>query len=289
MKKMPLALERPILFSLLLMIFALIALYAPTVKLYSQFFDPQYAYFLAEISNKLVVSIILVLLLVRLSLMKSIGLTIFPKKSKDWLIAWPLFIILLIGVLPLLTKDIIIDQSKPGILAVFPLMNFLTGFSEELLIRGLLLSVLLLKWGNTKKGIVLCVIGSSLLFGSAHLGNLFINPSLLVATFSQIIYATLIGIFFAACVLRSQSIWPAIVLHAAIDFLGQIQQIAVGGGVEAATQASASVSLLQALQPIFLYMILASYAFFLLRKVTPITIKLRFLNQSTQNDSHESV
>lgn len=278
MKIKALATKRPVLFSLIVMICALFIFYAPIEKLFSQVFDAQYAHFLAEISNKFIVSTAIVLILAKLSLTKTIGLTSFPKKIRDWLIAWPLFVILLLALLPLLTGDLAIDQSKPGMLPIFIFMNFLIGFSEELLVRGLLLSVLLLKWGTTKKGIVVCVIASSMLFGSAHLGNLFINPSLVVATISQIIYATFIGIFFAACVLRSQSIWPAIVLHAALDFISQIQQIAVGGGIESATQTNASMSLTQASQTVFLYMILASYAFFLLKKVTPEHIKMRFIH-----------
>lgn len=279
MEKKSLAFEKPILFSVLLIFISLLVLYAPTEKLYSLFFNPQYSYYLAEISNKLVISIIIVLILSRLSLIRSIGLISFPQKVKDWLVAWPMFIILLIAILPLITREIIIDQSKPVMIVVFTTMNFLIGFSEELLIRGLLLSILLLKWGNTKKGIILSVLASSILFGLAHIGNLIVNPSFLVATFSQVIYATLIGIFFAACVLRSHSIWPVIILHASIDFLSRIQEITVGGGLEATIKSDSSINLLQALQPIIIYMVLASYAFFLLKKVTPEMIKLRFYNQ----------
>ncbi len=258
------------------MIFAIITLYLPTKDLYSKILDPQYAYLLGEISNKIIVSIVLLFIFTKISFMENIGLTTFPKRIKDWIIIWPVFIILFIGLIPLITKDVVVDQSKPLILVIFAFMTFMTGFSEEILFRGLLLSVMLLEWGNTKKGIVISVLASSLIFGIAHLGNLFINPYLVIATFSQIIYSTLIGIFFAACVLRSQSIWPAIFLHAAINFVVEIKEVALGGGIDVAAEASASMTLIQAFQPIVIYMVLASYAFFLLKKVTPIQVKLRF-------------
>lgn len=278
------ALKKPILFSLLLMTFALIVLYAPSEKLYLSFYDMQHSTFLGELTNNIVVSIILIIVLIKLDLIKSIGITAFPNRWKDWFIAWPLMMILLISLLSLITGNLIIDTSKPGLISIFILMNFFIGLTEELLVRGVILSILLLKWGNTKKRIYICVIASSVIFGSAHIGNFIANPNILVATLSQVVYATFIGIFFAACVLRGKTIWPAIILHAAIDFFGQLQQIAVGGGIEAAKQAAASTSLVQALQPILIYFMLASYAFFILRKVTPTSIQSKFFNNFDSPD-----
>ena len=272
------ALKKPILFSLLLMAFALIALYMPTEKLYYSFFDMQYSTFLGELTNNLVLGIILVVVLMKLDLIKSIGLTAFPSRWKDWLVAWPLMVVLLIGLLPLLSGDVIIDTSKPLMTSIFILMNFLIGLAEELLVRGVILGVLLLKWGNTKNGIMMCVIVSSVIFGGAHIGNFIADPDILVATLSQLIYATFIGMFFAALVIRSQTIWIAIILHGAIDFFGQLQQIAVGGGIEAAKQAAASTTLSQAMAPIIIYFMLASYAFFILKKATPEIIQAKFTN-----------
>jgi len=192
-------------------------------------------------------------------------------------------LLILVNLLPLIIGRLTIDISKPKVVSIFILMNFFIGLSEELLVRGVLLSVLIIKWGNTKKGIYHSVIISSLIFGTAHLGNIIGNTGFLVATLAQVVYATLIGVFFAACVLRSQSIWPAIIIHAAIDFVSQLQQIAVGGGVEAAEQVAASISLMQAFQPVIIYAMLAGYGFFILKKVTPATVKSRFDNYISEN------
>lgn len=272
--------KRPILYTLLLTAIALAIIYLPTKNLLLTLNDLQLTTFIGQLINNLIVSILLIFCLHKLDLVKSLGLTTIPKKLKDWLIAWPLLIILLLILLPIITGSLVIDLSKPFIVSLFTIMNFFIGLAEELLVRGFILSMLIMKWGTTKNGIYQSVIISSLIFGCAHLGNLIIDPGLIVATLSQVFYATFIGVFFAACVLRSQSIWPAIILHATIDFVGQLQQITIGGGIEAANQVTASVNLLQAMQPIILYGMLASYGFFLLKKVTPVTIESKFTNQA---------
>jgi membrane protease YdiL (CAAX protease family) len=283
------ALKKPILFSLLLMTFALIFFYVPTEKLCLPFCDKQCAEFLGVLINKMVVSSILVIVLIKFDLVKSIGLTVFPNRWKDWFIAWPFIIITLINFLPLINSSLIIDTSKPVMVSLFTLMNFSIGLSEELLVRGVILGMLLLKWGNTKKGIYISVIVSSAIFGSGHICNLIANPSFLVATLSQIVYATSIGIFFAACVLRSKTIWPMIIFHAAFDFAGELQLIAVGGGIEVANQITASTNLREALISILLCSILAIYGFFILRKVTPTDIQCKFSKKINENCNTEIV
>lgn len=283
------ALKKPILFSLLLMVFALILLEANTEKLFLSFCDKQYAVFLGETINKMAVSSISLILLIKFDLINSIGLTTFSNRWKDWSIAWPFIILILINILPLIDGSLIIDTSKPIMVSLFTLMNFFIGLSEELLVRGVILSVLLIKWGNTKKGIYICVIVSSIIFGSAHIVNFITNPSILLATLSQLVYATLIGIFFATCVLRSKTIWPMIIIHGAFDFAGQLQLIAIGGGIEVANQAAASINLQQALVPIIIFFILSIYAFFILRKVTPADIQCKFSNNINNNCSSDIV
>ena len=55
-------------------------------------------------------------------------------------------------------------------------------------------------------------------------------------------------------------------LEGRIGSLHGRQQIVVGGGVEAAGQVTASISLLQAFQPVIIYAYLAGYKFFILKK-----------------------
>ena len=95
--------------------------------------------------------------------------------------------------------------------AAFILFTLMVGFAEEGLLRGVVLRALL------PRGAVRAAVVSSLLFGIAHLSNMAQgrDPT---ATIVQAIYATFIGIGFAGPRLYTGTIWPAIVLHAMIDF-----------------------------------------------------------------------
>ncbi|MGI9059464.1 MAG: CPBP family intramembrane glutamic endopeptidase [Ktedonobacteraceae bacterium] len=96
---------------------------------------------------------------------------------------------------------------------VFLLVGYLlTGFYEEILFRGVLLRML------RPKGMWAAVLISSLLFGLIHSGNLFLrfsgNP---VVVILQMIGAFTFGIGMAALRLRTNTIWPLMLLHAAGD------------------------------------------------------------------------
>jgi membrane protease YdiL (CAAX protease family) len=84
--------------------------------------------------------------------------------------------------------------------------SLLTGLSEEGNFRGVVLQALL-PYGP-RRGAAL----SGLFFGLIHLNNLFIlgpNPIVL----SQVIGAFFLGFGFAACRLRTNTIWPLIIFH----------------------------------------------------------------------------
>ncbi|MEZ9229627.1 lysostaphin resistance A-like protein [Vibrio amylolyticus] len=92
---------------------------------------------------------------------------------------------------------------------------------EELLCR--LMALHLLIHGFTAQGnkrpILCAVLTSSLLFGFAHFTNLLNQPEALGAIIGQMIYASFIGIGFAACYIVTRSIVPLIVIHASINFV----------------------------------------------------------------------
>ncbi len=105
-------------------------------------------------------------------------------------------------------------QGQPATLtrvvgiAVFTL---LVGFGEEGLLRGVVLRALM------PRGVMRAALISSVLFGAAHLTNMFQGRDVF-STVVQAIYATFIGLGFAGPRIFSGTIWPAVVLHALIDF-----------------------------------------------------------------------
>ncbi len=101
--------------------------------------------------------------------------------------------------------------TGPARIAVFAAWALLVGFGEEGLLRGVVLRAM------RPAGVMRAAVLSSLLFGLAHLVNVLDGRDLF-STLVQVAYATFIGIGFAGPFLATGAIWPAIVVHALIDF-----------------------------------------------------------------------
>lgn len=153
----------------------------------------------------------------------------------------------------------------------FTLHMFFIGLYEELLCRGVLLNIMINKWGHIKKSILKSVILSSVIFGSLHFLNLLNllvspNPELIVDTLSQVIYATFVGIYFACVYLRCKNIWPVIIFHALFDWCTLLFE-------KFSTASTANVMYNFPIPPALLNVLialpLALAGLFLLRKVKP--------------------
>jgi membrane protease YdiL (CAAX protease family) len=134
----------------------------------------------------------------------------------------------------------------------FGMLTLMIGFAEEGLVRGVVLHALVS--GGVRRAVLL----SSLFFGISHVVNILQGASA-TATIVQIIYATLLGIGFAGMCLYTGTIWPAILLHALIDFV----DIASRGFVLTPPR---SLSLAGVIAPIVLTSLFALYGWWLLRR-----------------------
>lgn len=152
-----------------------------------------------------VVSVLTVVLVTALGWWRVVGCN-RPAEWRD------LKLLLLPAVLVLLPLVAGFKAIAIGTVAFLLVGYLLTGFFEEALYRGVILRVL------CPMGIWPAVLISSLLFGLAHSTNLFLhfsgNPVLVGL---QIIGAFTFGIGMAALRLRTNTIWPLMILHAAID------------------------------------------------------------------------
>lgn len=97
----------------------------------------------------------------------------------------------------------------------------LAGVIEELAFRGVLLSILL------PKGLWRAVIVTSALFGLMHLSNLALG-SPWYSVLLQVTFATMAGTGYAAMRIRTGSLWPPIILHAAFDLTFRVAAVEVG-------------------------------------------------------------
>ena len=117
------------------------------------------------------------------------------------------------------------NYQKPeiGIVSALPelLLYFVSvmsvGLFEEMLCRGMLFNAFRDRFGDSKKGIYLSALLSSMLFGLFHLVNLVSYPDLVIATIAQVIYATFFGFIFCVIYFRSKNILACIILHGLFD------------------------------------------------------------------------
>ncbi|HEY4400218.1 MAG TPA: type II CAAX endopeptidase family protein [Lactobacillaceae bacterium] len=99
--------------------------------------------------------------------------------------------------------------------------SFEAGIAEEALMRYLVLGLLLKLYASRPNGAWRAVVVSSLLFGLFHFQNVVVAP--LSGTIDQVIFATAMGLLFAAIYLYTGSLWLAMVLHGLVDWFASLQ------------------------------------------------------------------
>lgn len=95
---------------------------------------------------------------------------------------------------------------------------FTTGLFEEMLVRGFAYNNFKRNFGDSLEGVKKSILWSSVLFGAIHIVNLKgFDLSSILTVLSQMIYATILGMFFALVYIQSKSMWTVIIIHALID------------------------------------------------------------------------
>jgi len=120
----------------------------------------------------------------------------------------------IIALLSVPVEHFVVPKLLPIIIVV--LQTILVGVFEEFMMRGMALNLLLKRKGGNKKTLG-AVLLSSLFFGAAHLSNIESSKDVFPVIL-QVIYASMIGVYFAALYLRSKSLLVPIILHGLFDF-----------------------------------------------------------------------
>jgi len=171
-----------------------------------------------------------------------------------WRSLYLLWLPALLGIL-YLASAYVTPVSGASAVVLAAVSALLIGLEEEARFRGVILQVLLPI--GPLGGSAL----SSLLFGLAHLNNLLTRlPAPLVL--AQAIGACLLGLGFAACRLRTRTIWPLIIFHALYDLPANMTLFGTKGIVEVHSTLSSEAVGAALIIPGFL---LACYGLFLLR------------------------
>lgn len=106
---------------------------------------------------------------------------------------------------------LITHVSGTMVVVLSVLYALLNGLSEEARFRGVILQALL-PYGWLRAAAL-----SALFFGLAHVTNLLVYPPLIVLT--GMVGPFLFGFGYAACRLRTNTIWPLIIVHACADLI----------------------------------------------------------------------
>jgi uncharacterized protein len=240
----------------------------PLEGLFTPLIGFQKASYLSGALQQGIVSILLVVLIAQLGQLKEGGFTRPSQWKALWLI-WPLLVYSVLNGSDLIDSPLKINWADGGLITLFVLLYISVGTIEEFLFRGLLLPVMLRKWGGTRKGIYTAVIVSSAIFGLVHLLNFAMGRRDLLTTGTQILYGTFFGVFFAALMLRNNSIWPAVFGHFLFDLCGNLMEITQGWVFtrkEPTTTVEGALITLTILLPLLLI------GLFYLRKVKPVAL-----------------
>ena len=102
------------------------------------------------------------------------------------------------------------------------------GIFEEFLCRGWIQNEFIERFDNTRKGVILSIFLSALIFGGIHISNIWIGGQSVIETIAQIVQAVGLGFLLGSIYYRTKNIWSVVFLHGYWDFslfLGEINII----------------------------------------------------------------
>lgn len=176
---------------------------------------------LVSVGWKIIVSVIC-FLIVKLILKRKIGITKKNFFYGFFIIGWILIIYTLcnfFGSFPYSLQGEGVDYSLAPIKLILYLVSCLgIGLVEESIWRVLAINLFLWAFGEDKKSKTLAVTFSAIIFGLAHINNILSIPTIPNKTFSQVLYASIMGFYFGVSYIKSENILPSILHHALFDY-----------------------------------------------------------------------
>ncbi len=169
---------------------------------------------------------LMVILVIRQRKWSSNALT-WPA-PRSWAIILPVAAYSLVVYPLLFTGTLGLNVSQPNFAAGVAFNGFAAGALEELVFRGLILSLLLggnpddQNPSNTWRAIII----SALLFSVPHALNVFVGHAE-VRVLAQLVWAFLLGIVFACLRISGRSIWPVAVLHGVMNAFVHVNRIGI--------------------------------------------------------------
>jgi len=198
---------------------------------------------------------------------------IFHSDLRKLRVGWPAALVMLIPILgsALQATPMISDISVTGFeFILFTAQMLLTGFCEEVLLRGLIQNAFHNIFGEDNTlHVFLGVICGSLCFGIMHIGNVLKPEVSLSEALVQVMFTFCFGILFATVYFRTgKNLWIVVLCHAIDDFFAFIAAGRLSGLNAGQTLSSASSSVLSSkvpLQILGIFCFFSAISLFLLR------------------------
>lgn len=154
--------------------------------------------------------------------------TIFYGKNtkQAWLCLTPIGVLFVIFISKLFCAESLRWESTVPFLISW-LTQIGSGFFEEIVSRGVLMSGLLMKYRNSVKGRIFIVVITGFIFGFSHLMNVIYGKDLVeciwwgLGTFTW-------GMFMAAIYMMTSNLWLLIGIHTAWDIVAKIPNYYIG-------------------------------------------------------------
>ncbi|PCF86292.1 hypothetical protein B4W76_08590 [Staphylococcus intermedius] len=176
-------------------------------------------------TNKFIAQLIIVLIMVLyFKLYNKMGLFNFKVITFFnglWLGSY-IFVIILFNVITNFKTISTLELTFTTIILIV-LANVTIGLFEEIICRGVIFNSFLKNNSPVKAAFI-----SSCIFGVIHLLNLT-HTNDYIGTFSQVIYATFLGILFSAIYYKTKNLWSVIFLHSILDISSGFYDISNSG------------------------------------------------------------
>lgn len=179
-----------------------------------------------QVAGQIVATLGFLLLLWRFGWLAPAGITRLGSR-RLWLVTLLILLYsglsLLVAFFGTLSVDLSLNRGMAPVLANVTM----AGIMEEILFRGLILYALVSTWGNSRRGLLVAVFVSAVLFGALHFVNLAGGQADVTAL--QALESFISGILYGALVLAAGSVWPAVVLHSGINLLANLAVLNIPG------------------------------------------------------------
>ncbi|MCD3220697.1 CPBP family intramembrane metalloprotease [Mammaliicoccus sciuri] len=176
-------------------------------------------------TNKFIAQLIIVLIVVLyFKLNNKLGLfnfKVIPFFKGLWLGKY-ILVIILFNVITNFETITSIEFTFTTIILIV-LANVTIGLFEEIICRGMIFNSFLKNNSPVKAAFI-----SSCIFGVIHLLNLT-HTNDYIGTFSQVIYATFLGVLFSAIYYKTKNLWSVIFLHSILDISSGFYDISNSG------------------------------------------------------------